>query len=915
MNYDAPDAAVSFIALVWAFWLGCLLAWLVKKSRIVSDFTEWFRRKSMPARILVVCAFTALSIFAGTKGGGNAPQGMGMPRPNALLLQTTQTEAASPSFALIEARTNGVVLAEASTNAVVSEDCLRHGTSEGGEWIEAAAPFFRWGTNDIRRLYASPGCLSFGTMRHPFHGDALPNATDAESLVVLRMPLGIVPAVNWHIIEGTGVVSRFWHDALPGGGRVFTWENALLDRLASRPATIQVELHRNGDFIYRYNFSESGPPGGQPLPTDYPAATPGVVPVAGHNPVLIGAQMASAAVEAFRAVGSETNSAVVYRLDGNTATNGVSLADLLATAPLLELRWKNVTGLGDLSGDTDGDGLTDWQEVFLHGTDPRYADTDGDGKPDLSELAWGENPFDADEDGDGVPDGVSAADWAANTLWAANADGGANLVITLNEATVAPATFLIGNLAIPLASPSSWSIRLVPGQMYDFRLHTQDNSPVDISLSPPPDEPMRSMPPRRDSPSSGDSSQGPLWQSPKNALNGPTGNTSGQIAVPKMEVLWVISHDGSHDTDSLGPCLHNDAPFTLFHPVVYPNGSGLGVDDIQLQGAERIGENIRLPIAAEPGSVASAKVILPVDNFRWGYLECQLDAHRKDGGQGGSHCSICEMAGEHIDDISLSVRSPLTLKHDNETVVTFHCEQAGHGSAVNPTILIRRTGTTDWHTLAQSFTFPWTARIAGFFEMKGVATIDGVSVETSPVEVEVRYPCYDEVFSDEDVLSICSNLWNLTKELCTETQRQEVGCWIMLDTETGEYTSDRVKTGKMIDHDGGGRVNLTVKFATDEIELSPVSSGFCYPVATVHTHTPTTNRSSGRAVGPSERDISNAQFPLGAPSAVLDYLPAFDLQFPDATNRIPAYHPIDASTKLWKIDLPDRRFTPGVLLK
>jgi hypothetical protein len=106
-------------------------------------------------------------------------------------------------------------------------------------------------------LDASPGCLSFGTKRHPYLGDSLPNGTPAESLVVLRTPLGIVPEANWRLLEGTGVVSRFWHDTLPDGGRVFTWENALLDRLSDRPATIQVELRTNGDFVYRYHQGQS----------------------------------------------------------------------------------------------------------------------------------------------------------------------------------------------------------------------------------------------------------------------------------------------------------------------------------------------------------------------------------------------------------------------------------------------------------------------------------------------------------------------------------------------------------------------------------------------------------------------------------------------------------------------------------
>ena len=799
-----------------------------------------------------------------------------------------------------EARTNDVAMVEPTTNAVVSQACLLHGASEAGEWMESATPFFRWGTNDIRRLYASPGSLSFGTKRHPYLGDSLPNGTPAESLVVLRTPLGIVPEANWPLLQtgngqpetgnGGECRSRFWHDELPGGGRVFTWENALLDRLPDRPATIQAELRPNGDFVYRYDFSHAAP----------------------TNAFLVGAQQASAAVEALRVGNAETNSATVYRLDGNCATNGISIADLFATAPILELRWKNTSGLGNLSGDTDGDGLTDWDEVFLHGTDPEFADTDGDGTADNVELTMGTDPFDADENDDGVPDGTSAAAWAAHPLWATNSvDGGANLVVTLSEATIAPATLIVGNLAIPLASPSSWLLRLEPGQMVDFRLHTQGNNPVDISLSPPPAESMRTMAPRRDSPSSGGSAQSPLWQNPGNALNGPTGNTSGQMAIPKMEVYWVVPQDGSHDTDSLGPCLHNDAPFAVFHPVVLPNGTGLGVDDIQLQGAQRIGGNIGLPVDAEPGSTASAQVILPVDNFRWGYLECQLDAHRKDGGLGGSHCSICEMAGEHIDDVSLSVRSPLTLKHDNEAAIAFHCEKPDHGPASNPAIRIRRVGTTEWHTLAQSFSHLWTAKIAGFFELKGVATMDGDTFETAPVVVEVQYPDYAEIFTDDDVIAICTNVWGKMMSLCSETNRQEVGCWIVLDTRTEEYNREELKYGDSFGEDETASVFLPMKSINNIIALPPTALGFCYPVATVHAHTPTEHRSTGRPVGPSDADIQVARNYLAAPSAVIDYLPAFDPEKPNEPNRIPAHHPSGSPGKLWKIGFPERRPTPA----
>lgn len=55
--------------------------------------------------------------------------------------------------------------------------------------------------------------------------------------------------------------------------------------------------------------------------------------------------------------------------------------------------------------DTDGDGLTDLQELLQFGTNPFSADTDGDGIPDGAEIDAGTDPLVADTDGDGIPDG------------------------------------------------------------------------------------------------------------------------------------------------------------------------------------------------------------------------------------------------------------------------------------------------------------------------------------------------------------------------------------------------------------------------------------------------------------------------------------------------------------------------------
>ena len=59
-----------------------------------------------------------------------------------------------------------------------------------------------------------------------------------------------------------------------------------------------------------------------------------------------------------------------------------------------------------LNADTDGDGLLDYDEVHTYSTDPLNADTDGDGKSDGEEVNDFEtDPLDSDTDDDGLDDG------------------------------------------------------------------------------------------------------------------------------------------------------------------------------------------------------------------------------------------------------------------------------------------------------------------------------------------------------------------------------------------------------------------------------------------------------------------------------------------------------------------------------
>jgi hypothetical protein len=65
----------------------------------------------------------------------------------------------------------------------------------------------------------------------------------------------------------------------------------------------------------------------------------------------------------------------------------------------------NVLGTDPNHPDTDGDGLSDGEEVWTYGTDPLSDDSDGDWLPDYNEvLQHGTDPLNPDTDGDGISD-------------------------------------------------------------------------------------------------------------------------------------------------------------------------------------------------------------------------------------------------------------------------------------------------------------------------------------------------------------------------------------------------------------------------------------------------------------------------------------------------------------------------------
>jgi len=102
----------------------------------------------------------------------------------------------------------------------------------------------------------------------------------------------------------------------------------------------------------------------------------------------------------------------------------------------------------DALADPDHDGLTNLREFQL-GTDPHNADTDGDGLSDGDEVnIYHTNPLVADTDGDGIPDGVEIAT-GTDPLNAASFD----LAKAVQSLEVKPGTFvLVVNTIIGQAS-------------------------------------------------------------------------------------------------------------------------------------------------------------------------------------------------------------------------------------------------------------------------------------------------------------------------------------------------------------------------------------------------------------------------------------------------------------------------------
>jgi len=233
-------------------------------------------------------------------------------------------------------------------NATIVSDWQAFGAAN--DWIYAA--FTNWtfkvATNDVSRLRI----YSFGKIE-PLIREVNGTIATNNWFAPFMATLGIVPEVNWELLDESNRPSQVWYCITPDNTLVVTWQNALLGRDTGKPISFQVEFFTDGRFVFRCDLSR----------LDADAVTN----------ILAGASFG-----------------------GNTwATNSLPTnVTSMAFYPLSEA--------DAYDQDPDGDGLLTIDELFFYHTDPHNADTDYDGLADGEEmLAYNSDPLD--------PNSISAA--------------------------------------------------------------------------------------------------------------------------------------------------------------------------------------------------------------------------------------------------------------------------------------------------------------------------------------------------------------------------------------------------------------------------------------------------------------------------------------------------------------------------
>ena len=419
--------------LLFIIWLIPLVAFLLRNA-LCSELVKHIQKGN---RLYQICA--AICVVGIVAWGGVKPNmsmesnstAQNINGTNINTLNSTIGANSSTSFTdaelasrlvFLDGDTNSNFVATPPENAVINPKWTMTGAAE--DFVIVSPTNWAFPVNDkvYSNLFVSTtGNISF---EKPI---TRTNAFTNQYTVLspFRSVQSVLPYHLWSEI-GNNAQSRFWYATTEYNSLLLTWENFLYLRNANYPISYQAELFKNGEFEFRYNLDS--------LPSNPTNA-------------FIGYQVDNIANE-YTSIATQTKTIKAQRLDSSIENNK----------------------------DSDGDGISDADEIFIYGTDPTLADSDFDGMSDNQELLTGSNPLNPDEDGDGNRDYL--------TPELSNPEG--IVVSTLREAsavfvfdTILPegsyATLVINSTIIPLTSQSQIYLYFEGGRLYNYELHVPRN--------------------------------------------------------------------------------------------------------------------------------------------------------------------------------------------------------------------------------------------------------------------------------------------------------------------------------------------------------------------------------------------------------------------------------------------------------
>jgi Divergent InlB B-repeat domain len=243
---------------------------------------------------------------------------------------------------------------------------------------------------------SGPDCEWYGSAEHDYHQDV--EQDGGYTSEVRELGSGWSGPSDDSTCRGTVQYSYTQHDTSPDG---LWWHQHAEGTVSATYEAGWANFGPPGNFAVRFAGAEpvtlvhTNSSGGEPGTQEVPAGTQGgcLVPGAETPAKQASIQAVVVTCSQIQSGSADQSWTATFRMrrrqcDATVDSDGDDLADCTEFALQTEPH----------NPDTDGDALTDGQEVLGHGTDPRDPDTDDGGIQDGAEVARGTDPLDGTDD-------------------------------------------------------------------------------------------------------------------------------------------------------------------------------------------------------------------------------------------------------------------------------------------------------------------------------------------------------------------------------------------------------------------------------------------------------------------------------------------------------------------------------------